>query len=823
MPDYCFDLPMFLSKSWLARYVDIPESFDVFTNLSLHTAEVEAAEELGKLPGIVIGHVKSLEQHPNADRLRVAQVETGNGVRTIVCGAPNIAEGQKVPVALPGTMMPAGFEIKESELRGVMSQGMICSKDELGLVKERQEGIWILDADAPVGTPLQDWLGSADTVYEIENKSITNRPDLFGHYGIARELAALTKGTLKSYLQSATPPETDHLPALDITIEDPAACSRYVGIVVENISPKESPQWLVNALEHAGARSHNSIVDITNHVMMDLGQPMHAFDYDKIQGNSISVGFMQQAEMPLETLDNETRHVAQPVLLIKNGETPVALAGIMGLANSAISDGTTSILLEAAIFDKSVIRKGEGLTSLRTDASIRFEKGLAPEHALLALYKALELIAEIHPEAKIASKLTDVYPGKKEPVVIETSWEFLLGRIGDDNLDVPGAQNILESLGFELETRGSDLLVTVPFWRATGDCSIPEDLVEELCRIYGYNRISAQVPDMPLLSPQDDTLRHFARRLKDELALNHHLTEVHNYAFYSRALHDEFLLQKGTHADPIRVLNPLSSEAELMRTSIIPQLAKGASKYARQYDQYGIFEIEKLYWKENGKVYDDANMHDFEDLWGGIFLYGPKTGEDAKAQWMQHPFFHAKMIMEQTFARLHLQGVSLGIATDLELQWHPWAHPKQALAIRIDGTIIGIVAGLHPQILRTLGMEEQAAAGAEWSVTQLAKTVQAPVLSPFSEFPPVQRDISFVVDQKAHVEELVETARKADPLIIAAQMTDVYEGTGLEGKKSVTLTLTLSHMEKTLTDEEIKQAVDKVITAAKSAGATMRG
>lgn len=820
VPNYS---PMFLSKNWLTRYTTIPANFDVFTTLSLHTAEVEAAEEMGSLPHIVIGHVIHLEQHPNADRLRVATVDTGNGTRIIVCGAPNIAEGQKVPVALPGAVMPAGFEIKEAVLRGVMSQGMICSKDELGLVKEREEGIWELPADAPVGELLETWLGSADTVYEIENKSITNRPDLFGHYGIARELAALTAQPLKAYLQDAQMPETDHLPALDITIEDPATCRRYVGVALENITPKPSPQWLVTALEHAGVRSHNSIVDITNYVMLDIGHPMHAFDYDKIQGNSLSVGFMDQAEMPLETLDGETRHVPKGVLLIKNGTRPVALAGVMGLAESAISDGTSRILLEAATFDKSVIRKGEGLLNLRTDASIRFEKGLAPEHALLGLYKALELIREIHPEATFASRITDVFPGKADPLVIHTSWEFLLKRIGDRQLDVPACEKILTNLGFELTTEGKELLITVPFWRATGDCSIPEDIVEELCRINGYNNIAPEAPEMPLLPAENRPLRMLARRLKDELALTQHLTEVHNYAFYSRAAHDEFLLREGIHADPIRVLNPLSSEAEIMRTSLIPLLGKGAAKYARQYDQYGIFEIERVYWKENGKVYDDAAMHDFEELHAGMFLYGPGTTESLKEQWTTHPFFHAKLMLEQTFTRLGLEGIHMEVATAEDLRNTPWAHPKQALAIKVGRKTIGTVAGLHPKILRSLDMEDRGVAAAEFSLKELPGHLRAPAMQPFSEFPPVYRDVSFVVDQSTSAESLLELARATDSLVTSATMADVYEDERLgTGKKSVTLTLAFGHMERTLTDEEINGVMKRLYDAAAAQGATVR-
>lgn len=813
---------MFLSKNWLTRYVDIPETFDTFTELSLHTAEVEEAKDIGVLPHIVIGHVLELEQHPDADRLRVATVDTGTETRTIVCGAPNIAKGQRVPVALPGAVMPAGFEIKESKLRGVLSQGMICSKDELGLIEERQEGIWELPETAPIGERLDSWLNCADTVYEIENKSITNRPDLFGHYGLARELAVLTKGTLKSYLTQPTPPETDHLPALDISIEAPEACARYVGVVVENITPKPSPEWLVQALENVGIRSRNSIVDITNYVMMDLGQPMHAFDYDKIDGNTLSVGYSDKTEIAVETLDGEQRHVAQPVLLVKNGTKPIALAGIMGLADSAISDATSSILLEAALFDKSVIRKGEGLLNLRTDASIRFEKGLAFEHPLLAIYKALELLQEIHPEANIASQITDIRTTTPENVVIETSWEFLLKRIGDSKLDIPIAEGILTALGFTMETQGEKLLVTVPFWRASGDCSIPEDLVEELVRIYGFNTLSAQVPEMPLHANPDDPMRQFVARLKEELALQQHLTEVHNYSFYSHALHEEFLLKEGIHADPIRVLNPLSSEAEIMRTSLVPLLGKGAAKYARQYPESGIFEIEKIYWKENGKVYDDAAMHDFEDMRAGIFLYGNATGESLKDTWTQHPFFHLKLMVEQTLHRLGIQNWRFTPPTAEQLSIYPWAHPKQALALQVRGKCIGVIAGLHPKVLRNIDLEERSAAAAEWSVSALLPAQKTPILQSYSEFPSVHRDVSFVTDKHAAAGTFLTLAQGIDPLVSEVTMLDVYEGERLAGQKSLTLKISFSHPEKTLTDKEINSVMERLFSAAEKAGATVR-
>lgn len=814
---------MYLSKNWISRYVTIPEHFDLFTTLSLHTAEVEEAKEVGRLPHIVIGQVMELAGHPNADKLRVAQVETGEGRRQIVCGAPNIAVGQKVPVALPGAVMPAGFTITEAELRGVASQGMICSEDELGLTEVRQEGIWVLPEDATVGQSLEMYLGGADTIYEIENKSITNRPDLFGHYGIAREIAVLTKQDLAPYLERGELPQTDHLPALDITVEAPEACHRYVAVVLENITPKESPRWLRDALARAGIHSHNSIVDVTNYVMMDLGQPMHAFDYDQIDGNRVQVGFMSHAEMPMTTLDGMERHVPKDVLLIKNGDHPLALAGIMGLEKSAISPTTTSILLESATFHKSVIRKGEGLLGLRTDASIRFEKNLAPEHALLGMYKALELLGEIHPEARLASRLMDIRPHVESPVVITTSWDFLLRRVGDDQLTREVAKDILERLGFTCEEQETQLQVTVPFWRATGDCSIPEDLVEELCRIYGFNSLKSTLPTMPLRSGPEARLRSFGRTLKEILAGRHRLTEVNNYAFYSEATHRSFLLQEGIHADPIRVQNPLSSEAEIMRTSVIPLLALGAAKFARTQKTMGVFEIEKIYWKDKGRVYDDAAMHDFEDTHAGFFLMGESFVPDTyQHAWEHHAFYHAKGILEDLLSGGTLDGVSLERPTPEDLTLYPWAHPKEALALRQGDRTIGLVGGLHPAILATLDLTGRTCAAAEWSLTALLSAEKEQVFQPYSDFPVVTRDLSFVLDKTAPVGPLLDYCQHADPLITAVRMRDVYEGDNLPGQKSVTVSFDLSHHERTLTEADTTPVMEKLIREAEKLGATVR-
>ncbi len=792
---------MKLSKNWLTDYVDIKHS-DLFHKLSLHTAEVEEEILIGHMPHVVVGFVSEVTQHPNADKLRIATVDTGEETpRTIVCGASNLAVGQKVAAALPGAVMPAGFTITVSQLRGVESQGMLCSEDELGLTAERQPGIMVLPEDAPTGVLLEEYLDSKDTVLDIENKSITNRPDLFGHYGIARECSALFDLPLKPFTTHV--PDTDSmLPELKVQVESTEICSRYLAVRLENITPKASPEWLQKRLTAIGQIPRNSIVDVTNYIMFDLGLPLHAFDGSKIQ--DITIGFQKVPEQEVTTLDDKKRSISDEVLLIKSGENAVALAGIMGLQESAISDQTTSIVLEAACFNGSTIRRGELLLNLRTEASIRFEKFLDPELCRPALEKAISLLLEIHPEATVASAITDIYPEIKAPTVIHTSYEFLQQRIGN-NFSVEKINGILEKLGFTMNTNNTELLITVPTWRATGDISIPEDIVEELVRMHGYDNLEPTAPLMPL-KPATQRKAYTRKEAMNNWLSSHGLYEISSYSFYSKELHNLFGLYDLPGHTPITVQNPLSSEQEIMRTSLAPQLARHAAKESSYTDFYGIFEIEKVYFKDGNNVMNDQGS--IEPLRIGLAVSHSTDETSQQTIYETHPLYHIKYIVED-----------IANTNAMTLRYVPSAqpssflHPKRSLDVYLGEQYLGYIGEIHPRVAKALDAQKTIAV-CELDFDAFTAHWNDPSFVSYSLLPGVERDISMIVDTRAEVGTIISHIEGFDPRITTVLLKEIFEGTNVgENKKSITLHLRMENPEKTMTDEEIQHIMSGLFTS----------
>lgn len=790
---------MKLSTNWLCDYVDIKDE-DLFTTLSLHTAEVEEVVGVGSIPNIVIGKITKLIAHPDADKLRVATVDTGvHGVRQIVCGAKNLEEGHTVPVALPGAMMPGGFEIKEAKLRGIESQGMICSEDELGLTAERQPGIMVLDNTLKAGEDFGSATGLADKVLEIENKSITNRPDLFGHYGIARECSVLFGKTLKPYLNNFEELPTG-LPKLEVKIKENSACLRYCAIKIENVTPIASPQWLKRRLEAIGQKSINALVDVTNYVMQDLGQPMHAFDAEKLNGNNIEIGYGKDKEFLYTTLDGEERSISKNTLLITSDWEPVAVAGIIGGNNSCISEETSSIILESACFDADVIKKGQKALNLRTDASIRFEKALDPEQTIPAIHKAILLLKEIFPDMTIASELHDSYPTPKTSSSITTSLSFLNNRIGG-NISKEKMIAILESLSISCDIQEDTVVATIPSWRNTGDLSIPEDLVEEIVRIYGYNNIPGSLPPMPMESSKNHSSYEDIRSLRNTLAKECHLAEVFNYSFYSRALHQGFLLKE----EPITVLNPLSEEQEVMRTSLIPQLARHVAKVNIHEIPFGIFEIERVHHKKNLA----ENKHI------GMVLAGPSPkNEQEITQWNQHPFFHLKKQVELLCSSFTKKAIHFETPGEEHLASSPYLHPGKSAIIRVNDTVIGVMGELHPLVLEYLDVKDRTIVCAEINMNALLGQKEQKTLKPISPFPNVTRDLTIIVSKDTPVGDILNHIATFSKEIISVELKDLFEGERLgHDKKSVSCSIMLNSMEDTLTDKQVAHITKGLFTS----------
>ncbi len=816
---------MYISLNWLRRYIDI-NAETLNNKLSIYTSEIESEKHIGALPNIIIGEIKIIEPHPNADKLRVAKVDTGEAtLRQIVCGAPNIAVGQRVPVAMPGAIMPAGFEIKEATLRDVQSNGMICSSDELGIISERQPGILVLPTDAPIGKNVAEYLELSDTIFEIENKSITNRPDLFGHFGIAREISVFEDIHLKPYMNDLIQ-NNSALPKLDITIEDKTACFRYVGVQIDNITPKESPTWMKNLLTSVGINPHNSIVDITNFIMYDLGQPMHAFDSQKIDNGKIEIGFNKVKEEEVTTLKDENISILDGDLLIKNNGNPVAVAGIMGLKNSSISDETTSIILEAATFHYANIRKTSRRLGLRSESSLRFEKELDPELTIMAMHKAISLVMEIHPEAMIASQITDIYPNPREAIKIGTSYSYLEKRLGEP-ISKDRIQKILSKLGFVLDEAGDNLIVSVPSWRSTGDISIEEDIMEEIVRMYGFNDFKGTLPLFPMTSKGSHPYRDFQKHISKLLVHEHQLLEVDNYTFYSKKLHNDFLLTEDIHKDPVVVINPLSSENELMRTSIVPHTVLDTLANTKYNEPIGTFEIGKIYPKQQGKIYNEKEKSSFEKFMVGISLYTKNTPTDAQiSQWSTHPFFHMKHIISDLLSRLHTdKAISFTKPEANALERYPWAHPGRSASIFVGDELVGMIGELHPEIAHNIGAEQGIITSAECDLELLFKAKQEPKFKEFSTLPALSRDMSFVMDTKLPTGDILSFIQNYNEYVTNVSLTDIYEGEHIgKNKKSITCSVEFSHPHKTLTDEAInKIAAELFIQANDQFGAVVRG
>ncbi|NIA02029.1 MAG: phenylalanine--tRNA ligase subunit beta, partial [Nitrospirae bacterium] len=631
---------MYVSLDWLKDFVEIPGNLDpkdLADELTLKTAETEGVmNDAEKFENMVVGHVTELHPHPNADKLKLAKVSIGKDSHQIVCGGKNLKEGMYVAVALPKSKVRWHGEgdlvtLEKAKIRGEESYGMICQSAEIGLDNpdEGPEDILDLSSQKPTpGTPLAELFGGDDTVIEFDNKSLTHRPDLWGHYGIAREIAAI-KGfkfkELKPKFKAPAKGET-----VDVKIEDYDLCPRYCGLIINNIKVEDSPNWLKKRLKATGHGNHNNIVDVTNYVMTELGQPMHAFDKNYIK-KGIVVRHAKKGEK-ITSLDGKKRELTQNMLVIADHEKPIAIAGIMGGENSEINSGTTSIILESANFNAASIRKTSTKLGVRTDAVQRFEKSLDPHMAQLAIERAAEIILDICPGSEIAGPMTDNEKFNKKPIKIKLDTDKTRSKIGVDISD-KDIKKILESLEFEVS---NGFEVTVPSFRSTKDVLIEDDLIEEVARIYGYENIPASLPMLPTKLPEENTERFKKHRARDLFSHSLGFDEVYNYSFYGINEIKNTLLSEEGH---IKLLNYLSEDQTHMRTSLTPNLLKNLQLNIKYFDNVKLYEIGRTY-KEIGEYFPLE-----EKFVGGAILQKGKTDE---------PFYEAKGAVEAFFEKFNI-------------------------------------------------------------------------------------------------------------------------------------------------------------------------
>jgi phenylalanyl-tRNA synthetase beta chain len=793
---------MYISLNWLKDFIKIPAKITPLSlkdELTNHTVEVEGlvnqAEQFDK---VVVGRVLSVEKHPNADRLRLAVVDIKKEKLSIVCGAPNLAVDQLVPVALIGAVLPNGLEIKAAEIRGIESHGMICAEDELGLGKYH-EGILVLENKAKVGEPFAKYLQAEDIILEVDNKSLSNRPDLLNHYGLAREIAAIFDLPLKSY-DKFFDRQAKFLDAkenkLAVKVENGELCPRYMAVRLDNIKITESPAWLKERLIAIGQRPINNIVDLTNYIMFDCGQPMHTFDAEKVA--KIVVRRAKKEEI-LETLDEKERVLNTDDLVITDGKKAIALAGVIGGKNSEISDETTAIVLESANFLAASVRRTSQRLGLRTEASIRFEKSLDPNLPEAALFRFLALLKETCPEFKIASALIDVNQGAAKNIIVDLDLTWLAEKIG---LAIPREEaiNDLQKLGFSIEDeKAKTLKVIVPSWRATKDISAKEDLAEEVLRLYGYDNIPSQLPTLALTLPEVNQERVWERKIKNILALKYSLSESYNYSFVGE---DQLKKLNIDFSNYLSLANPLSDIQSLLRQSLVPGLAANLKTNQARSEDNGFFEIGSVFFKAPGALKKDQS----ED---GVLLYQEKHLGIALSGDSEDLFVRLKGIINNLFKNLFGYEFTTEFSTIENIPG--WADKQTVAKINIVGQEIGLVALIGPEAKANLNLKKVAII-AELNFNLLIKLILDLPTFKFKEiakYPPVRRDLAFVVDTKILYNDLRVEILKFDSLINSVELFDVYSGDKLpSGQKSLAFHLNYQSEERTLTAAE----VDKIQT-----------
>ena len=784
---------MKVSENWLRSWID-PEAGieEIAEQLTMAGLEVKSLERLApQFSGVLVGLVKEVSRHPDADTLSVCLVDAGqDALLQIVCGAPNVRAGRSYPVALTGARLPGGVKIRATKLRGVQSNGMLCSEAELGF-GEDSDGIMELAGSPPVGMEIQEYLGLDDAVLELE--LTPNKGDCLGIAGIAREVAALNAMSFEMNTISVIDPSVDT--TLPVELLEPAACPIYLGRVVENIDIKAvTPEWMRERLRRSGLRPLQPVVDVTNYVLLELGQPMHAFDLAKLNGG-VKVRNAKQGES-LTLLDGREVALDADMLVIADHGTPIALAGIMGGLHSAVTGETTSIFLESAFFSPlSIVGRGRRL-GLHTDASHRFERGVDPSLQYRAIERASQLILEIcggQAGPVIVARNEKHVPLRQQVPLRRARLAKVLGVAVPD----PQVEAILTRLGLRLTKTEEGWLALPPMHRF--DLEIEEDLIEEVARVYGYGNI----PEIPLHS---DVL---VPRVAETELENHVLAdrlvslgyqEIVSYSFVDPGLQGLLFPE----SEGIALSNPISSELSVMRISLWPGLLQALGQnVSRQQDRVRIFEIGVKFNSQ------DTENKEISSLAG--LTFGPTSSE----QWGQQPtaadLFDIKADVE---AILRLGGAFHEF--EFQLAEHPALHPGQSARITRQGTPVGWIGALHPQVQTSLGLR-QSVFVFELEINAVTRA-RMPLFKPISKFPRVRRDIALLLSEAIAAADILAVARTAGgDLLVDCLLFDVYQGSGIDsGLKSVALGLILQESSRTLTDQEADHVVDLVGEAMKN-------
>ena len=811
---------MKVSLNWIRDYVQLPADADLKKlayDLTMSTVEVEDTIELAKqFDHMVVGVINTIEQHPNADKLRVCMTDIGGRVESIVCGGSNLREGMKVAVALPGSVCRwhgegEPVEIKKSKLRGVDSYGMICGAVEIGLAdlfptKEEAHILDLSDFDAPAGTPLADALDLNDIILEIDNKSMTNRPDLWGHYGIAREIAALYDLPMKEFPHFDR--NVENTSGFHVTVEDAERCPRMTGTQIENVCVKPAPYWMQVRIWKTGMRPINALVDITNYVMLATGQPSHAYDSDHIAGHIIvrrakageTLTLLNGRELPLSTDD----------LTIADDAGIVGLAGVMGGAKDSILPTTSKVILEIANFQAAGIRRTALRYDNRTEASARYEKAIDPERCDQALDLSMQLFSDLYPEMKVTG-LVDEYPQHLKQAEIDVPLSWLERRLGKC-LPPEEIRHKMELLGYGISFSGDNMHVVVPTWRSTGDVSIQADIMEEVARMYGYENFEAE----PITTTFDGAInqldKDLERRIKEYLAIRCGMQEIFTYPWMEESYVNAVLQS----TEGILSLSTPPSPAErFVRSSLLPNLCKAVVKNERYFDEFSIFETAQVFRDENyTSPYDPREkLPSQRKNVAGAFV---TTAKDITAL-----FRKAKGVVEMMARYVHMEAL-----TFRQTEKPVWADNVVWLNIYRGEEKVGDLALLSKKVSMACGIKNL-----NVMLFQLDQDSLVPLKSRtntfthMAEYPMTDYDISLLLDGSVQWKDVLQTIGGIkSELLHGASFVDEYRGKQVPaGKKSLTLRLSIGSKEKTLTSSEIEEVASNVLNKiAKRFGAELR-
>lgn len=811
------------SLTWMKDYVPVDttkpaqELADVLTQAGIPVEDVISMDP--GLKKIFTGKITEITKHPDADKLQVCQVaclddKTGEEItKQIVTAATNVAVGHVVPVAYHKSRLADGTEIKKGKLRGEVSDGMFCSVAELGIPKDmvmpgEGEGIYILPEGTPIGMDIRDAVMLNDTVYEFE--LTPNRADCFSMIGLSREFAVLTNAQNTEPTVKVNENGTDVNDMVKIGIDDAELCSRFLARVIGNVKVGPSPLWLQNRLRNGGIRPINNVVDVTNYVMLEYGQPMHAYDYDKVAGHQLTARAAKAGEA-LKTLDGTDRELTTDMLVIADANGPVGVAGVMGGLDSEVTEATTTIILESAVFKGSSIRRTARALGMRSEASGRFERGVNAEYSPVALDRAAQLLQELMEDITVAKGVVDVYPAPAEARTVSFTVAAVNSYLGTD-ISAERMQEILTTLSFTWTQDGDVITVGVPSWR--GDVTVMPDIAEEVARIYGYDFIPNTTPWANLNSGTMSDKKLLTKAIRQTL-VTQGLSEIITFSFmHTDSLKKLLIPETDSRYQAVPILNPITEEFPVMRTTLIPSMLDTAARNLAQKNH-------DLWLFEAGAVYEPKALPITELPVEKYHVSGFMMGKTTDLQWAQPQrdtdFYDVKGVLEAVLKELRIEAT-------IERSKETYLHPGVSAQYVVDGTVIATLGEVHPQVMKAYDLPGKAYLF-DIDVTAILGLTRGQLrYQGISKFPGTARDLAIVAPKTVSSEAISQVIyEKGGQYLERAFVFDVYEGAHIEeGHRSLAYNLSFRSNEGTLTDEDIQPAIDDILAALAELGCKLR-